>query len=185
MYTEKELVTKIINGNTNAYRLLIKDYERLVVHMVSKVVKDENDLKDVCQEVFIKIYKNLKRFTFQSKLSTWIGQIAYRAAIDYSRKYQHRQVMTSDFSDSVEKIADNEEERTPAHDLSQKEMKAFIHQAIEKLPDKYKIVLSLFHLEEYSYQEIAVITGMAEGTIKSHLFRARKLLKDRLAILVN
>ena len=77
MFNEKEVVTKILNGDTRAFEALVKQYERLVYFIVNRLVRDSGDVQDICQEVFIKVHKSLFRFSFQSKLSTWIAQIAY------------------------------------------------------------------------------------------------------------
>ncbi|SEL72618.1 RNA polymerase sigma factor [Parapedobacter koreensis] len=181
MYSDHELIAKINAGNLHAFRLLVNMNERLVLSMVRRVIKDEESVKDVCQEVFIKVYKNLKHFKQESRLSTWIAQIAYTTSLDYLKSMMRRQAVTDQVDDYQNKLAG---EYHPGHALDQKEMRTFILKMIDQLPENYRLVVSLFHIDDYSYQEIAQITGLSEGTIKSHLFRARKLLKEKLASLV-
>ncbi len=86
MYEDRELVNKILNGNKQAFSLLVKQYEKLVWRLVSRMVLDEDELKDICQEIFIKIYINLEKFKFDSKLSTWIATISYRLTLNHLKK---------------------------------------------------------------------------------------------------
>ena len=178
MFNEKEVVTQILNGDTRAFELLVKQYERLVFFVVNRLVKDEDDILDICQEVFIKIHKGLFRFNFQSKLSTWIAQVTYFTAINYLKKYKKEQVGA--YPDDIENYHftnDNPEEL-----LTKKEVANYVEQLISQLPEVYRTVITLYHLNEFSCEEIGEITGMPEGTIKSYLFRARKLLKQKIEV---
>ncbi|MGU3377528.1 RNA polymerase sigma factor, partial [Chryseobacterium sp. M5A1_1a] len=127
-------------------------------------------------------FKNLKQFKFQSKLSTWIGQIAYNTCLNYLEK-KKMILLDYNFSDEtqeevLEKLAqqinsDNETEKQ----IFQKELSEILTTEIEKLPPIYKVLLNLYHQEELSYSEISQITQLPEGTVKNYLFRARKALK--------
>lgn len=176
MYTDKALIDKILAGNLVAYKLLVSQHERLVTHMVARVTSNDEDVKDVSQEVFIKVYKNLNRFNHGSKLSTWIAKIAYSTAINHLKKHHSRKLAYTELNES-----DYADHTTPEHLLNAKDESEFVQIQISKLPLAYRTVLTLYHLNEFSYQEIEDITGMPEGTVKNYLFRARKLLKERLA----
>ncbi|HWV73360.1 MAG TPA: RNA polymerase sigma factor [Pseudosphingobacterium sp.] len=179
MLPEEELVAKILKGNASAFEILVKQYEKLVLHVTCKLIKSDEEVMDVCQEVFIKVYKGLGTFNFQSKLSTWIARIAYLTSLNHLQKYK---------SENINKIAgDNLEldnyhfsEDTPEKLLIKKDVSAYVQHLIKQLPLPYRTVLTLYHLEEFSYLEIQEITGMPEGTVKSYLSRARKLLKEKL-----
>jgi RNA polymerase sigma-70 factor (ECF subfamily) len=179
MQQEEEIVSRIVNGDLAAFKLLVKQYEKLVTFMVNRLVQNKEDTQDICQEVFIKVYRHIGGFKFQSKLSTWIAQIAYSTAINHVKRVSGKQSLTDDIADfeNYHKTAD-----TPESILVKKNATAFIHQQIEQLPIHYRTVLTLYHLNEFSYVEIEAITGMPEGTVKNYLFRARKLLKEKLEI---
>jgi RNA polymerase sigma-70 factor (ECF subfamily) len=181
MQNEQELVSRIVKGDLAAFKLLIKQYERLVLHMVGRILQDHHDSQDVCQETFIKVYKHLPGFKHQSKLSTWIAQIAYSTAIDFVKKKNRTGSLTDDISnfENYHQTIDD-----PESILVKKDTSAFVHRLIEKLPLQYRTVLTLYHLNEFSYQEIEIITGLPEGTVKSYLFRARKLLKEKLQLYI-
>jgi len=180
MYPDHELIAKINAGNLHAFRLLVSMHERLVQRMVQQIVKDEDDQKDVCQDVFIKVYKNLRHFKQESKLSTWIAQIAYNTSLDFVKKTKRKQDLAMEMQTYEHGLT---VDGGPEKELNNKEMRTFVQRMIDTLPENYQLVVNLFHIDEYNYQEIADITGLPEGTIKSHLFRARKLLKDKLAAL--
>ncbi len=177
MYDEHELVAKVLAGDGRAFQLLIKQYQRLVWHIVAKMVHNEDDVKDISQDVFIQVYQKLESFQFNAKLSTWIATIAYRHTLNQLKKRRIIWEEIPDHADSNINFGDNE---NPEKLSSKADMKQFIHGLIEKLPEQYKTVLILFHIEEFNYVEIQEITGMPEGTVKNYLFRARKLLKEQL-----
>ncbi len=178
MFNEKEVVTRILNGDMRAFELLVKQYEKLVFYVIHRLVKEQHAAEDICQEVFIKVHKSLVRFNFQSKLSTWIARIAYLSAINCSRKYYREKV--SDYPEDLENCHFTTD--TPEQLLTKKDTAAYIEKLVLQLPEKYRTVLTLYHLNEFSGPEIEEITGMPEGTVKNYLFRARKLLKEKLEV---
>lgn len=176
------LVQQILNGNSNAFRYLVSKHQRLVMHIVGRVVQRQEDIEDICQEVFIKVYQKLKRFRGDSKLSTWIATIAYNTSISHFRK--NNKYDESSYDEMPGLIAGQKEEKLlPNLMMEEGEVKKYLLQLIEELPVHYRTLLTLFHLEEFSYKEIEKITEMPEGTIKSYLSRARKLLKDKISLM--
>lgn len=178
MVNEKEIILRIIEGDIKAFSLLIDKYQKLVFHVAKRMIQNDTDVEDVCQDVFIKIYKNIGSFAFKSKLSTWIAQITYSTSIDYLKKNRRHH---------IEFIPDNDknyeaDDQTPLDLLEQKDLSRYLAQIISELPAPYRIVITLFHLEEFSIQEIIDVTGMPDGTIKNYLFRARKLMKDKIKL---
>lgn len=179
MTNSKELIEKITSGNTEAFKSLINNYQRLVCHVVFRMVANEQDRQDVCQDVFIKVYQNLDKFKFDSKLSTWIAKIAYNTCINYLRK--KKIPLCGDVSGengSLEKYLSTT--ATPDDFAEDQDLSLRLQNEIMKLPVQYRTILTLYHLDEMSYAEIAKITRLPDGTVKSYLFRARKLLKEKL-----
>lgn len=176
MFNEREVVPKIVSGDLKAFHVLVKQYERLVYHVIFKLVDNREDAEDICQEVFMKVFKSLKDFAYQSKLSTWIAKITYTTALNHLKKYDKDR--HTGYPENIEMYHFTKAD--PEHLLIKKDTDRYVNYLMEQMPPQYKIVLSLYHLEEFSYQEIETITGMPEGTIKSYLFRGRKLLKEKL-----
>jgi RNA polymerase sigma-70 factor (ECF subfamily) len=177
MYDDRELVDKILKGNKAVFSIFVKKYEKLVWSIVSKMVLDKDEIKDICQEVFIKIYINLEKFKFDSKLSTWIATITYRLTLNHLKKIN--KVSFSDIHDQViiDKVISEED---PLKYVEKKEINRLVHQLVEMLPVQYRSVIMLYHMNDFSYEEIANITGMPDGTVKNYLFRGRRILKDLL-----
>ena len=166
---EKQLVKQVLSGSDSALRLLISKYERLVVHMVARVVPDNMDREEICQDVFMKVYEKLSTFKFDAKLSTWIATIAYRVAVNFAKKKKLDQVGLDEVSFKVGDLDISTEE---------KDMKRFIVLLVEQLPIRYKTVLTLHYLDGFSYPEIVEITDMPEGTVKNYIHRAKSKLKE-------
>ena len=177
---DAEVVAQILNGNMKSFTFLVNRYQKLVVHITGRLIQRHDELEDVSQEVFLKVYQNLGKYRNECKLSTWIATIAYNTSINYLRKFKKSDEADLDDKAILDKLADfksNDYETTDLH--------RYIREQIELLPVQYRTVLTLYHLEEFSYQEIEQITGMPEGTVKNYLFRAKALLKEKLQFVVN
>lgn len=174
---EKALVLKVLEGDMQAFRLLIHRHQKLVSHMIGRLVKGTEEKEELCQDVFLKVHDKLGEFSFQSKLSTWIATIAYRHAINYLRK---RKMLFSDLPEEETFTKQFVELENPETITEERDMDAFVLRLIDELPPQYKAILTLYHVENMSYPEICEITGMPEGTVKSYLFRARNLLKEKV-----
>jgi len=179
MKDPKALIEKIKAGDTNSFQILIEQYQRLVGHIVVRMIHQKDDREDICQEVFIQVYQNLGNFKFESKLSTWIARIAYNRCINYLEKKK-----TSLFDDrsiveeTLETFPDNQAQ--PDQIAETTDLSSRLQVEIERMPIQFRTIVTLYHLEEMKYHEIAKILQLPEGTVKSYLFRARKLLKERL-----
>ncbi len=176
MFDEKEVVTKILKGDFRAFERLVKQYEKLVFFVVNRLVQHLQDKEDICQEVFIKVHQSLPKFKFEAKLSTWIARIAYVTAVDHVKR--SKATLRADYPDNIDHYHFSND--TPESALVQKDTAAYVNMLIAQMPLQYRTVLTLYHLNEFSCAEIEQITGIPEGTVKSHLFRARKLLKDKV-----
>jgi len=184
--SEKKLVQNILDGESDNFRILIEQYRKLVSHIVCRLVSNPNDRDELGQEIFIKIYQNLQSFQFQSKLSTWIGRIAHNACLNYLRKkriplYDDQIANEDEKDENIASINDVKSQTfLPDESLNQSQVSSFLNQEIESLPCQHREIISLFHLDNMSIKEICEIMKLPEGTVKSYLFRSRKILKDRL-----
>ena len=177
---DSELISQIASGNMNAFAFLVNRYQKLVVHIAGRIIQRQDELEDVCQEVFINVFRHLGKYRNESKLSTWIATIAYNTSINYLRKHKKWDEVNPDDSMALRNLTDFRTESYETTDLHK-----YVREQIEMLPVHYRTVLTLFHLEEFSYQEIEQITGMPEGTVKSYLFRAKALLREKLKFVVD
>jgi RNA polymerase sigma factor (sigma-70 family) len=177
MIDDRTLVGKVLDGDIQAFRILIRQNERLVLHMIGRLVKNTEERDELCQDVFLKVHEKLGEFSFQSKLSTWIATIAYRNAVNHLRK---RRMLFTELPDEDSMTRLFVEPDNPESIASEKDMDEFVFRLIDGLPPQYKLILNMYHMEDLSYQEISQITGMPDGTVKNYLFRARNLLKDKV-----
>lgn len=174
MNSDKALVSAVLNGERQALREFIKRHERLVSHMVARLVDDKSDREELCQDIFLKAYEKLGEFNFQSKLSTWMATIAYRHGVNHLRKRKMKWADLPEESNEWSFVEPGNLQQT----VEDEDMENIIHQNIQQLPAQYKVVLTLYHLDGMNYAEIGEATGMPEGTVKNYLFRARHLLKE-------
>ncbi len=177
---DNELIEQILNGNSNAFTFLVNRYQKLVLHISGRLIQRQEELEDVCQEVFLKVYQNLGKYRKECKLSTWIATIAYNTGINHLRKFKKLDISDSDTQEIFLKTVDPD-----TIGYEQTDLHRYIRELIMLLPVQYRTVITLYHLEEFSYQEIEQITGMPEGTVKNYLFRAKALLKEKLKFVVD
>jgi len=173
---DRYLVNRVLHGDTCGFAKIVESTKGLIVQIVFKMVNNPEDRKDIVQDIYLRAYEHLKDFRFRSKLSTWIGHIAYNTCINYLEK---KKLVLGNFDNSgyEERATSNSESEAF---FSGKELKKILATAIEELSPVYKTLITLYHQEELPYVEIAQITGLPEGTVKNYLFRARKQLKDNL-----
>jgi RNA polymerase sigma factor (sigma-70 family) len=174
MNSDKALVNAVLSGDRRALHDFIKRHERLVSHMVERLVDDKSDREELCQDIFLKAYEKLGEFNFQSKLSTWVATIAYRHGVNHLRKRKMKWTDLPEDGDDWNFVEPENLQQTVEED----DMEKIIQRNLEQLPPQYRVVITLFHVDGMNYNEIGEATGMPEGTVKNYLFRARQLLKE-------
>lgn len=174
-FSDKVIVTNVLIGNIQDFAVVVKNTEKLVTQIVRKMTINDDDQKDLVQDIYLKAYQNLSSFQFKSKLSTWIANIAYNTTVNYLQKKKIPVIEIDTKMDNTFIITENPELKT-----IKTETVEILNKEIDKLPPLYKTLITLYHLEELPNKEIAEITNLPEGTIKSYLSRARKILKDNI-----
>jgi RNA polymerase sigma-70 factor (ECF subfamily) len=186
--SDQHLVDKVLRGDTKAFEIIIKNTKGLVAQIVFKMVDNAEDRRDIAQDVFLKTFKDLSGFRFQSKLSTWIGKITYNTCLNYLEKKKVILVNDDEYSthenalEAKSKMFTKDSTNETESLIFKKELSEIINFEIANLSPIYKTLITLYHGEELSYEEIAQITELPEGTVKNYLFRARKVLKERLLL---
>lgn len=187
---ERELLQRARGGDEDAFGTLMRTHYEPVFRLVNSILRDEHTARDVCQEVWLTVWKNLSSFRGDAKFSTWLHPIATRRAIDHLRS---RKRWFNRFIPFMSEGDDNENraERTPAapeardesdprQEMEAGERNARFERAIASLPPKHRAVLALREVQGLSYDEIAQNLGIARGTVMSRLFHARRLLVQKL-----
>jgi RNA polymerase sigma factor (sigma-70 family) len=179
---DKTLIKKINEGDRSAIRLLVENNKNLIWHIIVSMVGHVSDSEDIFQEVFLQVFKGLKRFRADARLSTWIGSITHHVCVDYIRKKKKEMEIHNKVGD--QNIAQSILQEKNWKQYDKKDLNKMVLNAISKLPSAYRTVITLYHLDERSYREIAEITGMADGTIKSYINRGRNMLREIISDLV-
>ncbi len=184
---DQELVERVQRGDKKAFDLLVLKYQRKVVNLVSRYVRNQSEALDVTQEAFIKAYRALPNFRGESAFYTWI----YRIAINTAKNHivaQGRRPPVSDLDAGTAEQMDIgirlQENTTPENQLLQDEIAETVRDAIESLPEDLKTAIKLRELEGMSYEEIASAMSCPVGTVRSRIFRARDAINTKLAPLL-
>ena len=177
-----EAIRKVLDGDDRAFEFLQKKYKPRITALIRRMLKDSDDIEDMVQESFIKAYKALPTFQFGYTFSAWIYRIASNNTIDFLRKkrFQHISIDKPYGEDEDSYFDIKDEDPLPDIELITSERKKILDEAIENLNDGYKEIIKLRHKEELDYKEIADKLDLPLGTVKAHLFRARKALYEAL-----
>ncbi|HEY7671755.1 MAG TPA: sigma-70 family RNA polymerase sigma factor [Gammaproteobacteria bacterium] len=180
---DRALVEAVLGRVPGAFETLVRDYQGLCWHIIDRMVRHPDDTRDLCQETFLRVHQYLHQYRFESALKSWIGQVAYSVARRFLERKRIPIVESTgnDGTDVLEQVPDAFDLEAASADA---ELAAALHAEIEALPPLQRMVLTLYHLDEVPILEIAAITGLAEGTVKSHLFRCRTRLRGRLEALI-
>ncbi len=181
--TDEELIARTLAGEDEAFAELVSRHKDLVYTIALRVVGDEDEADDVAQEAFVRAYRALGRFRGDSKFSSWVYRIAVNRGLTHLKRRKRRAV-TIDFvaEPHIEAPAAMADKSTdPEQFVLDQEFRLRVREAVNALPPRYRAVVTLFYLEERSYKEVAEVLGIPMGTLKTHLHRARALLKNILA----
>jgi len=180
MKTDAELVASALRGAQDAYRELLKRFERPVYSLVLRMVQDPGTAEDLAQEVFVKAFRRLETFDPQWKFSSWLFKIAHNTAIDHLRRGAPETVPletgVEDDRGSLASVLADETVENPQAAAERRDLGRSLETAIGRLRPDYRQAVLMFYLHGASYQEICEVTGQPLGTVKTNLHRARKEL---------
>lgn len=168
-----ELVAMTLGGNPEAFSLLVERYDRAVYHLAYRTLHNVEEARDATQEAFFKAYRSLRTFKPGAKFSTWIFAIAYHACCD--RLARNKRYSNEEMPDKADPAPGPEREAIALDEARR------LRAAIDSLPEKYRTVITLYHLQGKQYEEIADVLGLPLGTVKTHLFRAKEQLRKLLS----
>lgn len=180
---DDKLVSRALSGDESAYKDLVNKYDRPIYFHIRKMIKEQELVEDLVQEVFMKAFNNLSTYSNEYAFSTWLYRIATNHTIDYLRKKKLQTLSINDpykTKDGEFEIQLPDESFATDKQVMKKQRKQIVHEAIDALPEKYKAVIQMRHMDELSYQEISDELDLPLGTVKAHIFRARELLYKAL-----
>ena len=177
--TDQQLVDQVLKGNKHAFDLLVLRYQRRIMALVSRFIRDQSEVEDVCQEAFIKVYKALPKFRGDSAFYTWLYRVAINTAKNHMVTKGRRppgsdvDLGDADLAELPSELVDN---GSPEAKLSSNELHLLINNAIEELPEDLRTAFTLREFGGLSYEEITQIMDCPVGTVRSRIFRAREAL---------
>jgi RNA polymerase sigma-70 factor (ECF subfamily) len=182
--TDEELIARVLAGDEASYGTLVTRYRDYVYTIAVRIVGSDEDAEDVAQEAFVRAYRALPRFRGDSKFSSWLYRIATNRALTHLKKRRRRaDTVDIESGSHVEAVVIDDgrtEAMSPELRVRDEEFKRAVRAAVLELPEQYRVVVTLFYLEERSYKEVVATLGIPMGTLKTHLHRARALLRDIL-----
>jgi RNA polymerase sigma-70 factor (ECF subfamily) len=181
---DAKLVARVQQGDKRAFDLLVIKYQRKILRLLSRMLRDQSDIEDVMQEAFIKAYRALPQFRGESAFYTWL----YRIAINTARNWMssqarrpsspnHNQSEDGETFDEIDNLTDN---NTPESMLASREIATTVNDTIQELPEELRTAIVLREIEGLSYEEISQAMGCPIGTVRSRIFRAREAIASKL-----
>jgi len=187
MEEDFELLTKFKKGDQHAFELLVRKYKMTVFNTIYSIIGNAQEADDIAQEVFLKVYTKAGGFKGKSSFSTWLYRITVNRCVDELRKRNSKIISYETEFNEEEKLKLKDvlasKEKDSTQELRQKELQDIIQKAMNSLPEKYRVILTLKEIEGFSYNEISQIMKISLGKVKIWLFRARQKLKEKLAFL--
>jgi RNA polymerase sigma-70 factor (ECF subfamily) len=176
---DRSLVRRAQRGDQEAFGVLVARHQRYVYNLAYRLLREVGEAEDLAQEAFLRAWRGLGGFRGEAKFTTWLYRIVTNLC--YNRlSGLHRQLLEADLDD-LDSLA-LPREADPSLAVEMVEQRAFLHRQVAALPEKYRLVITLFYLQEFSYQEMAQVLDLPLGTVKTHLFRARERLKRQLQV---
>lgn len=167
------LIKASLAGDPKAFENLMNYYKERVVALGMSFFKNADDTDDFVQEVFVKVYIHLKSFKFNSSFATWVTKIAYNSAVNsISRRQEYTPLANEDLLKGKDRTPEEEEIRSLTIEA--------IRESVAGLPENYTICIEMYFFHGLKYEEISEITDFPVNTIKSHIFRAKKILAEKL-----
>lgn len=171
---DETTIDKVLNGDRNAYALLVDKYKDRVFSLVVGIVRNREVAEELAQDVFVKVYTSLKKFRKESSFSSWLYRIAYNTAISETRKKKYKVQPYEEYLDKTTlwqlDEADFVETNEERHQL--------LERALKTIAPEEKLILMLYYFEEKSVDEISRAAGLSRSNVKVKLFRLRNKLKE-------
>ncbi len=187
--TDQALVERVQAGDKQAFGLLVTKYQRKLLRLVSRIVKDPAEAEDVAQEAFIKAYRALATFRGESAFYTWLYRIGVNTAKNWLAANGRRMYASTDIRDDDDEPVNEgdllPDVETPERMLMTKQIGDTVNAAMEELPDELRTAVTLREIEGLSYEDIAQVMDCPIGTVRSRIFRAREAIAGKLRPLLD
>lgn len=178
---ENALIARAQKGDQDAFAILVQRYQRQVYNLALRMLRDADEASEATQEAFLAAWQHLRGFRQEARFATWLYRITYHHCLKVSECRRRDSVARAELSATTARMHSPEGRMSAESALTaERELRETVRDEIALLPPKYRAVLVLRHLQDLSYEEIADVMRVPIGTVKTQLFRARALLKERL-----
>lgn len=174
---DKYFIDRVINGDADAFVYIVRNYERMIFTVVSRIVRRKDIAEDLTQDIFLKVYQSLTKYKGKSKFSTWLYTIAYNEALLYIRSNKKEAI---NYEVDYQDLSDSKASEELIEALELEQQLHYLKKAIGRLPSEDALLISLFYLDEHSIKEMSEITGLTESNLKVKLHRTRKVLYSEM-----
>ena len=186
---DAKLVARVQAGDKAAFDLLVLKYQRKILRLLSRMLRDQSEIEDVMQEAFIKAYRALPQFRGDSAFYTWLYRIAINTARNWmasqSRRPSSPSLHQSEEGETFDEIDNLTDNNTPESLLASREIAESVNDSIQALPEELRTAIVLREIEGLSYEEIAQAMGCPIGTVRSRIFRAREAIATKLRPMID
>ncbi|MFH0813772.1 MAG: sigma-70 family RNA polymerase sigma factor [Pseudomonadota bacterium] len=178
--SDEVLVEETRRGNKKSFELLIIKYEKQIFNLIFQFTKERDAVPELAQETFFKAYRAINSFKGKSSFYTWLRRIAINNSINYLHARREPASQNGEaFDNQIQNLTDNKFE-TPENSILMQEASLVVREAMDSLPDSFRSILIMREFEDLSYEEIAETLKCPVGTVRSRLFHARRILKEKL-----
>jgi RNA polymerase sigma-70 factor (ECF subfamily) len=174
---EAQIVARAQAGDTGAFEMLVVEHQAYVYNLAFRVLGNEQEAEDAAQEAFVRAWQALPRFRAQARFGTWLYRIVTNLC--YNRLPKLRRELTAIGEEDIVDCADRRS-GTPCEGVEDADRRAWLHRQIDALPDSYRLLVTLRYQHDLPYEEIAAVTSLPMGTVKTGLFRAKERLRSAL-----
>jgi RNA polymerase sigma-70 factor (ECF subfamily) len=178
--SDEQLIAEIRAGNRRRYTTLVDRHKDRAMTLAYRLTGNRQDAEELVQDAFVRAFRALDQFRGESRFSTWLYRVVYNTCMTRVTRRRGKPERVEMEEDEMERMFVDAESPSTLERLEERELQALIEKEIQSLPEKYRAVVTLFYLEDTSYEDIAAILDAPLGTVKTNLFRARSILKERV-----
>lgn len=179
--TEREIIEQVRAGNTRRYALLVDRHKDRALTLACRIVGHREEAEELVQDAFVRAFRSLDQFRGEAKFGTWYYRILYNLCMTrVTRRRGKSEQMSVLDENELDRLQVEADEPSIDERLEQRELNELIADEINSLPEKFRSVVTLFYIQEMSYEEIVSVLKEPIGTVKTNLFRARNLLKRKI-----
>ena len=179
--TDRDIIEQVRAGNTRRYAILVDRHKDRALTLAVRLAGNKGEAEELVQDAFLRAFKSLDQFRGDAKFGTWFYRILYNLCMTkVTRRHSRPETLDVEDGTILENLLVDQDEPSIHERMESEELHGMISNEVDKLPEKFRSVITLFYVQELSYEDMVSVLSMPIGTVKTNLFRARNLLKERV-----